>query len=95
MFGFILEEIDFQPRRREAHATFRNPFAVLERAIDNAYNINLPGDYNVSTTFNVSDLSPYINDEYQVDLGTNLLQQKEDVGGPSQKFLISQGCNQL
>ena len=36
------------------------PFRVLERINDNAYKIELPGDYNVSGTFNVADLSPYI-----------------------------------
>nr|GEV54076.1 putative nucleotidyltransferase, ribonuclease H [Tanacetum cinerariifolium] len=30
-----------------------------EKINDNAYKIELPGHYNVSTTFNVSDLSPY------------------------------------
>ena len=30
---------------------------MLERINDNAYKIDLPGEYNVSATFNVSDLS--------------------------------------
>ena len=30
---------------------------MLERINDNAYKIDLPGEYNVSSTFNVSDLS--------------------------------------
>ena len=30
---------------------------------DNAYKGELSGDYGVSTTFNVSDLSPYQDDE--------------------------------
>ena len=38
------------------------PFRVLERINDNAYKIDLPGEYNVSATFNVADLSPYITD---------------------------------
>ena len=32
---------------------------MLERINDNAYKINLPGEYNVSATFNVSGLSPF------------------------------------
>ena len=35
------------------------PFQVLERINDNAYKLDLPGEYNVSATFNVSDLSPF------------------------------------
>ena len=35
------------------------PFQVLEKVNDNAYKLDLPGEYNVSATFNVSDLTPY------------------------------------
>ena len=35
------------------------PFQVLERINDNAYKIDLPGEYDVSSTFNVADLSPF------------------------------------
>lgn len=32
------------------------PFKVVEKNNDNAYKLDLPGEYNVSATFNVSDL---------------------------------------
>ncbi|GKA63899.1 putative reverse transcriptase domain-containing protein [Tanacetum coccineum] len=38
------------------------PIRVLKKINDNAYKIELPGHYNVSATFNVSDLSPYKGD---------------------------------
>ncbi|GKF35111.1 hypothetical protein Tco_0108311, partial [Tanacetum coccineum] len=38
------------------------PFRVLKRINDNAYKIDLLGTYNVSATFNVADLSPYVTD---------------------------------
>ncbi|GJT80165.1 reverse transcriptase domain-containing protein [Tanacetum coccineum] len=39
------------------------PFRVLKRINDNAYKIDLPGEYNVSATFNVADPSPYVTEE--------------------------------
>ncbi|GJU56217.1 hypothetical protein Tco_1229931 [Tanacetum coccineum] len=44
------------------------PFRVLKRINDNAYKIELPGEYNVSVTFNVADLSPYVTDEEGIEL---------------------------
>ena len=35
------------------------PFEILEKIGPNAYKVDLPGDYGVSATFNVADLSPY------------------------------------
>ncbi|KAL0340136.1 UNVERIFIED_CONTAM: hypothetical protein Sradi_4530400 [Sesamum radiatum] len=35
------------------------PFQVLERINDIPYKLELPGEYGVSATFNVSDLSPF------------------------------------
>ena len=39
------------------------PFKVLERVNDNAHGIDLLGDYQVSATLNVSDLSLYKDDD--------------------------------
>ena len=44
------------------------PFEVLERINNNAYKVDLPGDYEVSTTFNVADLSPFYPDTSLPDL---------------------------
>ena len=51
------------------------PFKVLVKINDNAYMIDLPMDYGVSPTFNVSDLSPYFGPS---DSRTNPLQEGED-----------------
>jgi hypothetical protein len=48
------------------------PFQVLERIGDNAYKIDLPGEYQVSATFNVSDLSPF---DMDADSRTNLFEE--------------------
>ncbi|KAI5681312.1 hypothetical protein M9H77_02539 [Catharanthus roseus] len=52
------------------------PFQIPEKINDNAYKVDLPGHYNVSTTFNVFDLSLFdIGDR---DSRTNPFQERED-----------------
>ena len=51
---------------------------MLERISNNAYKINLPGEYNVSATFNVFDLSPFdIGDLF--DSRMNPFEERENV----------------
>ena len=59
------------------------PFEVIEKINDNAYKVDLPGDYEVSATFNVADLSPFIPDFSPQDLRSKSFQQGEDDGNPS------------
>jgi hypothetical protein len=40
-----------------------DPFRVLVKINDNAYNIDLPPSYGVSNTFNVADLLPYTSED--------------------------------
>ena len=58
------------------------PFRVLEKVNDNAYKLDLPEGYNVSPTFNMHDLSPYLEDGIGIDDGVDLraspFQQKGD-----------------
>jgi len=54
------------------------PFEVLETINDNAYKVDLPGEYGVSCTFNVADLKPYFDDDNLENLRANSLQQGED-----------------
>jgi hypothetical protein len=51
------------------------PFQVLERINDNAYKQDLPGECNVSATFNVTDLSPF---DVGDDLRANPFQKGND-----------------
>ena len=50
------------------------PFEVLARINDNAYRFDFPGNYGVSATFNVIDLSPYQANDYCVDLRIKSIQ---------------------
>jgi hypothetical protein len=51
------------------------PFQVVERINDNAYKLDLPGEYGVSASFNVADLSPF---DVGDDLRTNPSQEGEN-----------------
>jgi hypothetical protein len=53
------------------------PFQVLEHINDNAYKLDLPGEYNVSATFNVIDLSPF---DVGDDLRENPFQEEGNDG---------------
>jgi len=49
-------------------------FKVLKKVNDNGYKLELSGDMGVSPTFNVGDLTPYLEDEddgYGDDLRAN------------------------
>ena len=50
-----------------------DPFMVIKRINDNAYKLDLQGKYNVSFSFNVSDLIPFIANE--TDLRSNHFQE--------------------
>jgi len=73
------------PAKRKSKLTPRadDPFEILEKVNDNAYKVNFPSDYGVSATFNVADLSSYLEDDHLSNLRANSLQQREDDGGPT------------
>ena len=59
------------------------PFQVLERINDNACKLDLPDEYNVSDTFNVTDLSLfYVGD----DLRTNPFQEEGNDRGMAKEW---------
>ncbi|XP_071933190.1 uncharacterized protein [Coffea arabica] len=64
-----------QQRRNKLLPRGDGPFQVVACINDNAYKLDLPGEYNVSVTFNVADLSPYLAVD-EVDLRTNLSQEE-------------------
>jgi hypothetical protein len=54
------------------------PFQVVERINDNAYKLDLPGEYGVSASFNVADLSSF---DVGDDLRANHSQEGEAIPG--------------
>ena len=57
------------PNRRfvKLHPRADGPFKIIQKINDNAYKVELPGDYGVLATFNVSDLSPYEDDANRLE----------------------------
>ncbi|GKV50650.1 hypothetical protein SLEP1_g57351 [Rubroshorea leprosula] len=64
-------------RRSKLQPRGDGPFQVITRINDNAYKLELPGEYNVSATFNVSDLSPF---DVGDDLRTNPFKERGNDG---------------
>ena len=60
-------------RKSKLHPRGDGPFQVLERINDNAYKIDLPGEYNLRATFNVSDLSLF---DVGSDSRSNLFEER-------------------
>jgi len=50
------------PKQRKSKLQPRGdgPFQVLEGINDNAYKIDISGEYGVSSSFNVADLTPFV-----------------------------------
>jgi len=68
------------PSKRKSKLLQRanRPFEVIKKINDNAYKIDLPGEYGVSCTFSVADLRPYFDDDHLENLRAISLQLGED-----------------
>jgi hypothetical protein len=53
-----------------------SPF--LAKINDNAYKLELPPEFGVSPTFNISDLRPYLGEEDEMPSRTTSMQEEED-----------------
>ena len=59
-------------------AKLDGPFKVLQKVNANAYKLELPSDYSVSNTFNVSDLIPFHEDDLLPSLRIIVFKEGED-----------------
>jgi hypothetical protein len=53
------------------------PYKILEKINDNAYKLELPLEFGISPTFNISDLKPYLGEEDELESRTTPLQEGE------------------
>jgi hypothetical protein len=56
-------------------------FKVLTKINDNAYILDLPAEFGVSTSFNVADLKRYAGEDEELPSRTTLVQEGEDDEG--------------
>jgi hypothetical protein len=54
------------------------PFKILAKINDNAYKLELPHEFRVSPSFNISDLRPYLGEEDEMSSRTTSVQEGED-----------------
>ena len=65
-------------RRSKLMPRAAGPFKVLKKINDNAYILDLPADYGVSSSFNVADLKPYAGEAEELPSRTTSIQEGED-----------------
>jgi len=83
------------PSQRKSNLIPREdgPFEVHERINGNAYKVKVTGDYGVLATFNVADLTPYLEDDHLANLRANSPQHGEYDGGPSKTMTLTQSTS--
>jgi hypothetical protein len=57
------------------------PFKILAKINDNAYKLELPPEFGVSPSFNISNLRPYLGEEDEMPLRMTSMQEGEDDEG--------------
>jgi hypothetical protein len=54
------------------------PFKILEKLNDNAYKLESRPDFGVSPTFNIADLTPYVEEEVELESRMTPFQEGEE-----------------
>ncbi|WVZ75958.1 hypothetical protein U9M48_023970 [Paspalum notatum var. saurae] len=65
-------------RRSKLMPRAAGPFKVLTKINDNAYILDLPAEFGVSTSFNVADLKPYVGEDEELPSRTTSVLEGED-----------------
>jgi hypothetical protein len=65
-------------RKSKRMSRAAGPFKILAKINDIAYKLELPPEFWVSPSFNISDLRPYLGEEDEMSSRTTLMQEGED-----------------
>jgi hypothetical protein len=53
-------------------------FKVIKKINENAYKLDMPADFGVSSVFNIADLKPYLGEEDVLESSTTQMQEVEN-----------------
>jgi hypothetical protein len=67
-----------ESRKSKLMSRAAGPFKILTKINDNAYKLELPPEFWVSPSFNISDLRPYMGEEDEMPSRTTPMQEGED-----------------
>jgi hypothetical protein len=65
-------------RKSKLMSRAAGPFKILTKINDNAYKLELPPEFGVSPSFNISDLRPYLGEKDEMPSRTTSMQEGED-----------------
>jgi translation initiation factor IF-1 len=65
-------------RKSKLMSRAAGPFKILAKINDNAYKLELPPEFGVSPSFNISDLQPYMGKEDEMPSRMTSMQEGED-----------------
>jgi hypothetical protein len=65
-------------RKSKLMSRATDPFKILAQINDNAYKLELPSEFGVSSNFNISDLRPYLGEEDEMSSSMTSMQEEED-----------------
>jgi hypothetical protein len=74
----LRKERFLQLRKSKLMSRAAGPFKILAKINDNAYKLELPPEFGVSPSFNISDLRPYMGEEDEMPSRMTSMQEGED-----------------
>jgi hypothetical protein len=66
-------------RKSKLMSRATSPFQILAKINDNAFKLELPPEFRVSPSFNISDLRPYLREEDEMPSRTTSMQEGRGV----------------
>jgi translation initiation factor IF-1 len=74
----LRKEQSLELRKSKLMSRAAGPFKILANINDNAYKLELPPEFRVSPSFNISDLRPYLGEEDEMPSRMTSMQEGED-----------------